>query len=95
MALTSSVGWRSSSLMANRRKSRISLGLRNWPMKLSSLKLRMAWSSVGSQGLPAMSGNQARSSSVGLADALDVGVHRKAQRVGVEAVVAAVTHRGW
>jgi hypothetical protein len=46
-------------------QSRISLGLRYWPMKLSSLKLRIAWSSVGSQGAPAMSGNQARSSSVG------------------------------
>jgi hypothetical protein len=34
-------------------------------MKLSSLKLRIAWSSVGSQGAPAMSGNQSRSSSVG------------------------------
>jgi hypothetical protein len=38
-------------------KSRISLGLRYWPMKLSSLKLRIAWSSAGSQSLPAMSGN--------------------------------------
>ena len=34
-------------------------------MKLSSLKLRIAWSSVSSQSLPAMAGNQARSSSVG------------------------------
>ena len=34
-------------------------------MKLSSLKLRIAKSSVCSQSVPAMSGNQSRSSSVG------------------------------
>jgi hypothetical protein len=62
-------------------------------MKLSSLKLRIAWSSAGSQGVPAMSGNQRRSSVGGvLADALDVGVHREAQRIGVDAAVGAVAH---
>jgi type IV secretory pathway protease TraF len=35
-------------------------------MKLSSLKFCMAWCSAGSHGVPAMSGNQTRSSSVGL-----------------------------
>ena len=34
-------------------------------MKLSSLKLRIAWCSAGSQGVPARFGNQSRSSSVG------------------------------
>ncbi|MNN29782.1 hypothetical protein D3C81_1433990 [compost metagenome] len=51
--------------MLNRRNSRISLGERNCWMKLSSLKFCMANFSVASQSLPAMSGNQRRSSSVG------------------------------
>ena len=34
-------------------------------MKLSSLKLRIAWSNAGSHGVPASSGNHWRSSSVG------------------------------
>ena len=55
----------SSSRMAKSRNSRIRRGDRYWPTKLSSLKLRIAWSSVGSQSLPAMSGNHSRSSTVG------------------------------
>ena len=65
MAATSISDFFSSSWIANRRRSRISFGLRYWPMKLSSLKLRIAWSSAGSHGEPASSGNHWRSSSVG------------------------------
>ena len=45
------------------------------------LKLRMAWSSVGSQGAAGDVGEPGRSSSVGDSQMrLDVGVHRKAER---------------
>ncbi|MNV74900.1 hypothetical protein D3C71_1681540 [compost metagenome] len=55
----------SSSRMLNSLRSRITLGDRYCRMKLSSLKLLMANLMVESQSLPAMSGNQWRSSSVG------------------------------
>ncbi|MNR42329.1 hypothetical protein D3C85_1608350 [compost metagenome] len=55
----------SSSRMLNSLRSRITVGDRYWRMKLSSLKLLMANLMVDSQSLPAMSGNQRRSSSVG------------------------------
>ncbi|MNJ67277.1 hypothetical protein D3C77_634360 [compost metagenome] len=56
---------RSSSRMLNSLRSRITLGERNCRMKLSSLKLLIANLRVESQSLPAMSGNQRLSSSVG------------------------------
>ncbi len=55
----------SSSSTENRRISRIRCGDRYCAMKLSSLKLRIAKCSAASQSLPAISGNQRRSSSVG------------------------------
>ncbi|MCY1536298.1 hypothetical protein D9M68_717510 [compost metagenome] len=65
MASTRSSSLWSSSRMLNSLNSRITLGERNCRMKLSSLKLFMANFRVASQSLPAMSGNQRRSSSVG------------------------------
>ena len=56
MALTLINGWPESSSTANNLKSRISLGDKNWLIKLSSLKLCIAKCTVSSQSLPATSG---------------------------------------
>ncbi|MNN52465.1 hypothetical protein D3C81_1671660 [compost metagenome] len=58
MAVTRSLPSRSSSSTENSFSSRITRGDRNCSRKLSSLKLRIAKSSVVRQSLPAISGAQ-------------------------------------
>ena len=66
IADTSSLSFLSSSSTENRVEfADQACGDRYWAMKLSSLKLRIAKSRLARQSLPASSGNQARSSSVG------------------------------